>query len=131
MVMNDVTKREASREVATRERQDSALLPLVDIYEEDNALHILADMPGVTREGLSIEVDNNVLSLEGEIQIDMPEGIAATYAEVRAQRYARRFTLSHEIDTEAIEARVDSGVLHLVLPKKETHRSRRIEVRAA
>ncbi|GGY02500.1 hypothetical protein GCM10007160_32880 [Litchfieldella qijiaojingensis] len=131
--MNDVTKRETSQDVATRERKEQlrALLPPVDIYEEDNALHIIADMPGVKREGLSIEVDNNVLSLEGEIQIEMPEGISATYAEIRAQRYARRFTLSHEIDTDAIEAKVDNGVLHLVLPKKDTHRSRRIDVKAA
>ncbi|MFC3284165.1 Hsp20/alpha crystallin family protein [Litchfieldella rifensis] len=127
----DVTKRESSQDIAARERKDNALLPPVDIYEEGDALHVLADMPGVTRDGLHIEVDNNILSLEGEIRIDMPEGMSATYAEVRAQRYARRFTLSHEIDTEAIEARVDNGVLHLVLPKKETHRSRRIEVRAA
>lgn len=129
--MNDVTKHEPNREVATHERQGGAIMPPVDIYEEDNALHVIADMPGVTREGLSIEVDNNVLSLEGEIHIDMPEGISATYAEVRAQRYARRFTLSHEIDTEAIEARLDNGVLTVKLPKKDTHRSRRIEVQAA
>ncbi|MDI5933454.1 Hsp20/alpha crystallin family protein [Halomonas kalidii] len=129
--MSDVTKREETRELATPERREPAMLPPVDIYEEGNALHLLADLPGVKRESLSIEVDNNVLSLEGEIQIDMPEGISATYAEVRAQRFARRFTLSHEIDGDAIEARVDNGVLHLVLPKKDSHRTRRIEIQAA
>lgn len=129
--MSDIAKREETRELATPERREPAMLPPVDIYEEDNALHLLADLPGVKRESLSIEVDNNVLSLEGEIQIDMPEGISATYAEVRAQRFARRFTLSHEIDGEAIEARVENGVLHLVLPKKDSHRTRRIEIQAA
>jgi HSP20 family protein len=129
--MNDVTKKESTQEVATRQRREDALLPPVDIYEEDNALHLVADLPGVTRESLSIEVDSGVMSIEGEIQLDMPKDITATYAEVRAQRFARRFTLSHEIDAEAIEARVDNGVLHLVLPKKDSHRSRRIEVKAA
>ncbi|PXX96241.1 Hsp20/alpha crystallin family protein [Halomonas sp. LBP4] len=129
--MSDIAKREEARDLATREQREPAMLPPVDIYEEDNALHLLADLPGVKRESLSIEVDNNVLSLEGEIQVDMPEGISATYAEVRAQRFARRFTLSHEIDGEAIEARVEDGVLHLVLPKKDSHRTRRIEVQAA
>ncbi|MCG6658893.1 Hsp20/alpha crystallin family protein [Halomonas campisalis] len=129
--MNEVTKKESTQEVANRQRREDALLPPVDIYEEDNALHLVADLPGVTRESLSIEVDSGVMSIEGEVQLDMPEGITATYAEVRAQRFARRFTLSHEIDAEAIEARVDNGVLHLVLPKQDSHRSRRIEVKAA
>ncbi|ERS91603.1 Hsp20/alpha crystallin family protein [Halomonas sp. PBN3] len=130
--MNDITRRDASLPEATQRTQRAdSLLPAVDIFEEGNALHILADMPGVTRESLRIEVDNNVLSLEGDVAIDMPEALTAIYAEVRAQRYARRFTLSHEIDSDAIEARIDNGVLHLVLPKKETHRRRRIEIQAA
>ncbi|WP_043532766.1 Hsp20/alpha crystallin family protein [Litchfieldella xinjiangensis] len=130
--MNQITPQTASHDVeATQARQGSVQVPPVDIYEEDNAVHIVVDMPGVRREGLSIEVDNNVLSLEGEIQVDMPEGISATYAELRAERYARRFSLSHEIDAEAIEARLEHGVLRLILPKKDVHRSRRIEVQAA
>lgn len=129
--MNDVTRHEASQAPAERERDEETLLPPVDIFEDGNALHLIADMPGVTRESLHIEVDNNVLSLEGEVRLEMPEGLSAIYAEVRAQRYARRFTLSHEIDAEAIQARIDNGVVELVLPRKETHRRRRIEVKAA
>jgi len=133
--MNEVT-RQASRQQPTtrderREALEQALLPPVDIYEADNALHLLVDMPGVTRDSLSIEVDNNVLSLEGHIELDMPEGMTAIYAEVRAQRFARRFTLSHEIDSEAIAARIDNGVVHLTLPKKQSHHRRRIEVKVA
>ncbi|MDW7748868.1 Hsp20/alpha crystallin family protein [Halomonas sp.] len=127
--MNDVTRHDAPQ--APAEREVETLLPPVDIFEDGNALHLVADMPGVTRESLHIEVDNNVLSLEGEVRLEMPEGLTAIYAEVRAQRYARRFTLSHEIDAEAIQARIDNGVVELVLPRKETHRRRRIEVKAA
>jgi len=129
--MNDVTRHEAPQVPTDREREVETLLPAVDIFEDGNALHLVADMPGVTRDALHIEVDNNVLSLEGEVRLEMPEGLTAIYAEVRAQRYARRFTLSHEIDAEAIQARIDNGVVTLVLPRKETHRRRRIEVKAA
>lgn len=127
--MNDVTRHDAPQ--APAEREVETLLPPVDIFEDGNALHLIADMPGVTRESLHIEVDNDVLSLEGEVRLEMPEGLTAIYAEVRAQRYARRFTLSHEIDAEAIQAHIDNGVVELVLPRKETHRRRRIEVKAA
>lgn len=130
--MKDVADRAGtSPEPARRESPRDTLMPPVDIFEEGNALHVIADMPGVTRDSLDIEVDNNVLTLEGEVQLEMPEGIEAIYAEVRAQRFLRHFTLSHEIDADAIEARVDKGVLHLVLPKKHTHQRRRIEVQTA
>ena len=130
--MNDIAKQQSTRDVsASQERkQRRALLPQVDIFEEDDALHVIADMPGVTRETLHIEVDQNVLSIEGDIQIAMPEDISASYAEIQGDRFARRFTLSQEIDTEAIRAQLNDGVLTLTLPKRETHRRRRIEVKA-
>ncbi|MCC5882296.1 MAG: Hsp20/alpha crystallin family protein [Halomonas sp.] len=129
--MNDVTRHESQAGVTARNSHNSAMRPPVDIYEEDNALFVVADMPGVTRESLKVEVDDNLLSIEGEMHIDMPEGITATYAEAMAQRYARRFTLSHEIDTDTIEAHLEKGVLQLRLPKKERHKSRRIEIKAS
>ncbi|MFP4137231.1 MAG: Hsp20/alpha crystallin family protein [Halomonas sp.] len=130
--MNEVTRQDAGApQGAETARREETLLPAVDIHEEDDAVHIVADMPGVTRDSLVIEVDNGVLSLEGEVAIAMPEGLSPLFAEVRAQRYARRFTLSHEIDSEAIGARIDNGVVHLTLPRRDTHRRRRIEVQAA
>ncbi len=130
--MNEVAKQDAPREVVEgRERRREAMLPAVDIFEEDNALHLVADMPGVQRDTLSIEVNDNVLSLEGELSLAMPEGLTPLYAEVQAQRFARRFTLSHEIDVDGIQAHIDNGVLRLVLPKKETHRRRRIDIKTA
>ncbi|HSP31118.1 MAG TPA: Hsp20/alpha crystallin family protein [Halomonas sp.] len=113
------------------QRQQETLLPAVDIIEESNALKLVADMPGVTQESLHLELDNNVLSLEGEITLNMPEGLSALHAEVRGRRFARRFNLSHEVDGEAITASIVNGVLTVTLPKKDSHRSRRIEVQAA
>jgi len=113
------------------QHSQETLLPAVDIIEESNALKLVADMPGVTDETLKIELDNNVLSLEGEIALNMPEGLSALHAEVRGQRFARRFNLSHEVDSDAISATLVNGVLTLTLPKKDSHRTRRIEVQAA
>ncbi|MCC5903497.1 MAG: Hsp20/alpha crystallin family protein [Halomonas sp.] len=113
------------------QRYKETLLPAVDIIEESNALKLLADMPGVTNETLKVELDSNVLSLEGEIALNMPEGLSALHAEVRGQRFARRFNLSHEVDSDAITATIVNGVLTLTLPKKDSHRTRRIEVQAA
>lgn len=113
------------------QRSQETLLPAVDIIEESNTLKLVADMPGVTNETLKIELDNNVLSLEGEIALNMPEGLSALHAEVRGQRFARRFNLSHEVDSDAISATLVNGVLTLTLPKKDSHRTRRIEVQAA
>lgn len=115
----------------TEQREQETLLPAVDIIEESSALTLVADMPGVTHDTLKVELDNNVLSLEGEINLNMPEGLSALHAEVRGQRFARRFNLSHEIDGDAISARIINGVLTVTLPKKDSHRTRRIEVQAA
>ncbi|MEG3079472.1 Hsp20/alpha crystallin family protein [Halomonas sp. 5021] len=133
--MNNVV-RSSNNQTPLQQRDEDknpqeTLLPAVDIVEEDNAIKLVADMPGVTNDSLRVELDNNVLSLEGEINLNMPEGLSALHAEVRGRRFARRFNLSHEIDGDAITARIVNGVLTVTLPKKDSHRTRRIEVQAA
>jgi len=137
--MNDIVRSSSSHHSPVQQQEQNsqnrhyteALLPAVDIIEEANALKLVADMPGVTPETLKVEIDDHVLSLEGEIALNMPEGLSALHAEVRGQRFARRFNLSREVDSEAITATIVNGVLTLTLPKKESHRARRIEVQAA
>lgn len=126
----DVSTQKNPRDVATEDRRERTLLPPVDIYEEGDAIHVLADMPGVSKEALTIEMDGTVLTIYGDIQIEMPEGISATYAEVRGSRYYRRFTLGQEVETDGIRAEINHGVLSVVLPKKASHRRWRIEVTA-
>jgi len=116
---------------ATGAQAPRSLLPLVDIGEQDDAIRIVADMPGVASDAVDLQVDNQVLTIEGRISVDMPEGIAATYAEVGGSRYRRRFSLGQEVDTDGIRAEMDNGVLTVTLPKKPSHRRRRIEVKAA
>lgn len=109
---------QAVQQGGEEKRREETLLPAVDIVEEADALKLVADMPGVTHESLNVELDNNVLSLEGNISLNMPEGLSALHAEVRGQRFARRFNLSHEVDGDAITARIVNGVLTVTLPKK-------------
>ncbi|MCP1673269.1 HSP20 family molecular chaperone IbpA [Natronocella acetinitrilica] len=135
--MNEITRNHSSA-VKQREGTDvqsewamRELIPAVDIHEEDDAIHVTADMPGVTRESLRIELNDQTLEIEGDIKLQMPEGVSATFAEVRASRYRRRFTIGQAVDREGIKAQIADGVLHLNLPKAKAHRRRRIDIQAA
>jgi len=124
----DIVKRDTT---SPSEVEQPALIPLVDVTEDDAGITLTADLPGATRESLSIRVDGDMLTLEAPLELDAPNELEAVYAEVRAGRYRRSFTLSRELDSEHIEAALKDGVLTLRLPKIEKARPRRIEVRAA
>ncbi len=111
--------------------QDQALRPAMDIFEDATGITVLADMPGVPKEKLDIQVDKGNLSIGGEILLDMPAEMEPAHADVRLTRYQRSFTLSRELDTEQVEASFKDGVLILRIPKREAHQTRKIEVRAA
>jgi HSP20 family protein len=112
------------------EASTPALIPLVDVSEDETGITLLADLPGADRESLSIRVDGDTLTLEAPISLGEPPEMEAVYAEVRAGRWRRSFTLSRELDSESIEASLKDGLLTLRLPKQERARPRRIEVRA-
>jgi HSP20 family molecular chaperone IbpA len=115
---------------AARCAQD-VLRPPVDIFEDAEGITIEADMPGVSKERLHVQVDANTLLIEGEVQIDLPEAAEAVYADIRSTRFSRSFTLSNELESDKIEARLKDGVLRLRIPKHPEQVPRRIEVRAA
>ncbi len=126
----DLKSRE-NREVESRERSDTYLRPAVDIFEDTNGITLMADLPGVSSDRLNIEVDRNTLAIEGQVSFDMPKDMEALYADVRATRYQRTFTLSNELDTDGIKADMKDGVLTLNVPKRAEHQPRRIEVQGA
>lgn len=105
------------------------LLPRVDVLEDNAGITVLADLPGVKKDGLDIRVDGTTLSLEGAVALDLPSTFDPAYAEVRASRYRRSFTLSKELDTSAIDAQLKDGVLKLRIPKLAAVQPRHIEVR--
>jgi HSP20 family protein len=126
----EVAKRESTDVEAAKAREESlALAPAVDIYENAQGITVQADMPGVSRDGLSIQADRNSLVIEGNAVIDVPAAMEAIHADVQATRYRRSFALSGELDAERIEATLKDGVLTLRIPKRAEFRPRKVEVR--
>jgi HSP20 family molecular chaperone IbpA len=109
---------------------DVFLRPAVDIFEDDDQLTLLADMPGVSRERLNVRVDRDTLVLEGAIDIEGAAELQALHADVRAGSYRRSFVLSQELDPERIEATLKDGELSVRIPKRAELRPRRITVQA-
>jgi HSP20 family molecular chaperone IbpA len=101
----------------------------VDIFEDAEGITLEADMPGVSKDRLHVQVDANTLLIEGEVQIDLPDTAEAVYADVRSTRWRRSFTLSNELEADKIDASLRDGVLRLRIPKHPQQRPRRIEVR--
>ncbi|HPE61782.1 MAG TPA: Hsp20/alpha crystallin family protein [Thiolinea sp.] len=104
------------------------LRPLVSIVEQDTGFTLTAEMPGVPKDKVSVQVERDTLTLEGEMVLQLPEGMEANYAEVQSAHYKRAFTLSRELDTGRIEASQDNGVLTVRIPKAEHAQPRRIQV---
>ncbi len=103
--------------------------PAVDILETENEIKVLADMPGVSPGSLSIDLNENVLTLAGDVEPPEKQGEMDLIREYRTGRYFREFRLSHMIDQAKIDAELKDGVLSLRLPKVEKAKPRKIEVR--
>jgi len=111
-----------------RAQSPAALLPPVDIYEDENGFTLLADMPGVAKEQLVVRVTGDNLLIEGAASVPASGNLELVYGEVQTPNYRRSFTLSRELDPGKIEAKLSNGVLHLRIPKAEEARPRRIDV---
>lgn len=103
--------------------------PSVDIFETDEAISVLADMPGVRAEGLSIDLRDSVLTIDGRVSEAQREGEQTLVREYETGGFHREFRLTELIDQSRIDATLRDGVLRLTLPKAEAARPRRIEVR--
>ena len=113
-----------------REQDTRAVLPRVDVFEDESGITLLADLPGVPRDQLELKVEGDTLWVEGTVQPQTPEGLEAIYAEVRVPRFRRSFSLSRELDAQRIDANLKDGVLTLRIPKAEHAQPRRITVQA-
>ncbi len=108
-----------------------ALVPPVDIIEDENGITVRADLPGVSKENLSIRMEGDTLNLEAAVNLGETQSLQPVYAEVRVAQFKRSFVLSRDLDTDKIEANLRNGVLSLHLPKREQAKPRRIEVKSA
>jgi HSP20 family protein len=113
-----------------RTRSRPVYAPRVDILEHEDALELLADMPGVSKDSIEITLEQRVLTIRGRAELALPEGLAPLYLEYQPGDYERAFTLSEAVDPSGIEARVRSGVLQLRLPKAGPAKRQRIAVKA-
>lgn len=102
----------------------------VDIFEDERHLTLMADMPGVATEDINIDLNDSVLSIEGEVKPFKGSDESDVLIEFETGRYYRQFTLSEVIDQDRIEANLQDGVLRLTLPKAEKAIPRRITVAA-
>jgi HSP20 family protein len=120
-----------SQMTQTDGRKAPPLLPPVDIVEDAAAITLTADLPGVEKTAVSINVDGRTLTMEAPLALGEASALVSVYAEVKANHYRRTFELSGELDTTKIDAQFESGVLTVRIPKLERAKPRRIEVRAA
>lgn len=111
-------------------RAGRTYVPDVDICESADGLWLWADMPGVDEQSIQINLADGVLSIEGRVALGDYENLAPVYTEYNIGNYSRRFTLSNDVDTDRIKARMTNGVLELEIPKAERAKPRRIPISA-
>jgi HSP20 family protein len=114
---------------AEQTRPGLIFTPNVDIFENDQVITLLADMPGVTADNLTIDLKKNILTLTGEVLPFESANEEAVMIEYETGKYMRQFTLSSVIDQSKIDAKLIDGVLRLTLPKVGEAAPRKIKVR--
>ena len=102
--------------------------PPIDIFETTEGLVLLADLPGVTLESLELQVQDNKLTLFGRVESDIPPEARLIHQEYALGHFLRSFILSDEVDHERITAKLNQGVLEVVLPQLRKSEPRRIQV---
>ena len=123
----DLVKQEES--MPDTSRQIPTVAPLVDIYENDDEILLHADMPGVLKDDVTVNIDNGKLSLSGTRRLD-PTG-SVQWEEFGSVEYQRNFSVPQTIDADKINAVLKDGVLRLHLPKSEAAKPRQIEIKTA
>ena len=105
--MNDNAN--VANKAAETGRSDAALLPAVDVIEDAGGITLYADLPGVSKDKLNLQVEADVLTIEGEVSLSTPSNMAASHVEVDVPRYQRVFTLSKELDSGKVSAEIRRG----------------------
>jgi HSP20 family molecular chaperone IbpA len=126
----EVAKQETG-EVTRQDRRDetAAMLPAVDIVEDEAGITLTADLPGVPKDKLTARVDGDTLLIEGELALDMPKDMEAAWAEIQVPRFRRAFNLSRDLDTSKPDAAFKDGVLKLRIAKAAHAQPHRIEIK--
>ena len=105
-----------------------AFVPVTDIFETPEALTVVLEMPGVDRNSIEANVEDDVVTIEGRIDFAKYEGMHPLYTEYNVGNYARSFEISNKIDQSKISAQMKDGVVTIVLPKAQQAKPRKIQV---
>ena len=119
------------REVETKQESTvpvRSFMPVTDIFETDQALTVVLEMPGVSKESVEVGVESDVLTIAGRIDFSKYDGLQPLYTEYNIGNYSRSFQISSKIEQDGIKAELKDGVMTLVLPKAEKAKLRRISV---
>ena len=119
------------KELATKEERTVPgrfYVPYTDVYETEDALTVVMEVPGVDRKDVEVELKDDVLRVEGRIDFSKYEGMEPVYTEYNVGHWTRSFALSDRVDRERIAAQLEDGVLTLTLPKTAEARPRRIAI---
>jgi len=139
MTVKTMEKEQTRHEMAPRQKQEISgaettrpgrvFEPEVDIFESEDAIVVLADMPGVDPGGLDVDLRDNLLTITGTVRLEQKDDERVLAREFEAGSFYRQFRLSNAVDQGRIDAALDAGVLRLTLPKAETHKPRKVEIR--
>jgi HSP20 family protein len=124
-----IQQKQEVRQAGEPTKPEKQYVPAVDIFETAEAVNVLAEMPGVAKEGVEIELENETLTIRGTVVPEEHMGETVLLREFEPGSYLRKFTVAETIDQEKIQATMADGVLTLVLPKVAPAKPRRIEVR--
>ncbi len=127
----DAEKQQVALSEGTELTRDRiTFLPRSDIYETNDALVLLMDIPGAREEDIDITLEKNILTVNALVDPKEPENYALALQEYEVGDYQRSFRLSNEIDQDRIEASYQHGVLRLVLPKAEAAKAKKIAIKS-
>ena len=131
MARSQALEVQEKKELASKEEKTVPAryyVPNTDIFETDDALVVMMEMPGVEKKDVEVNLENDTLRVEARVDYGKYDGLEPLYAEYNVGHFARTFSLSRTIDREQIGAELDSGVLTLTLKKARDALPRRIAV---
>jgi HSP20 family protein len=132
MATNQELQVQQKRELENKEEATTptrVFAPIADIYETNDALTVILEMPGVEKNNVDIRVEDDILRVNGQLDLSKYKGLLPLYTEYNIGNYARNFRLSNRIDQNKIAAELKDGVLWLTLPKAEEAKPRTIEIK--
>jgi HSP20 family protein len=132
MATNKELQVQQKRELEKREEATTptrVFVPIADIYETNDALTVILEMPGVEKNNIDVRVEDAVLRVTGQLDLSKYKGLVPLYTEYNIGNYVRNFRLSNKIDQNGIAAELKDGVLWLTLPKAEEAKPRTIEIK--